>query len=390
MHVHNTVRGTLFGFVAVSLACATASAATFDLYTVPGIPLDTNTNQILYAHNLTNGTTNLTVETLSTSTNSVLLNFFNQGIWSGFLTSHGAIFQASSIASNPNAQYHVYESRDGSLLDLGPTGPNSGDSELTAAGDYAAWNTFLFGAPTTSNRPLTTRNLATGTNTTVAPQSGGSEIQVMPTGDLYFTGTSTSDYNIYQYHAGTVTNLTVTAPNPVHIEPASDGSNVVFLSKTAILASTEDLVLRDSSGNFTTLVPGFTGGDQTGSAYAINNGWIAYQIKTPSNGYQIWERSPAGVLTSLSFRSLKSGDLKVGSDGSVAWTSINFDNTKNIYIESPGDSGPTAAVSNVQSDTLFNWDGTNWNVVVDLPEPIIGLALLPLILLSRKRRIHQP
>lgn len=376
-----------FGLCIVLLGSSTGLAASYNLYSVPGVPLDTTSSQILYYHDRSNGTSDITARNISTSLDSVLYNFPNQAIANGYFTSHGAIFLGSTHAPNPNPTYHVYELRDGSLLDLGPSNPQSADQSLVAQGDFAAWGTFLASTPASSNHPLTLRDLSAGTNTTVAVPTGGNDFDVTSTGDVVFWGNGVGDYNIWKYHAGALTDLSVGAPNPINIYPITDGSNVVFVSKASTGSANGSIVLRTPDGLYTTLVAS-TPYPLDNVSYAINNGWVAFQVQTPSDGYQIWERSPDGTTTFLANRSLLSTYLKVGSDGSVAWNDIAFDGSTSIVLDAPSDTGPTVVASGLKSDTLVDWDGSSWNVVVDLPEPSIALLVAPMLLAIRKRRNH--
>ncbi len=222
----------------------------------------------------------------------------------GFLTPHGAIFEAEDDVLHTT---WIYEWRNGEFVDRGA--PDSARS-LTVKGNYAIWN---------SGTSLMRRDLLTGTNRLISANAGNTGNDVAANGDVVYWS---MDYQVYRYRAGEDSQLThdITVWNTY---PQTDGINVVYRKHTPCCVNqTYAIVLYGASGE-TTLAPARWQEAQPGRDYLANGGWIAFTKVGMGDQLQVWRRSPAGEETQVSFFGSSSYLAGLSPSGEVMFTNGN-------------------------------------------------------------------
>lgn len=219
----------------------------------------------------------------------------------GFLSPHGAIFAAVSNTGT----WHVYEWRDGSMVDVASNSQSG--IQLKAAGSYAA---YAYGSSANGPDQLFLRDLATGVSTPVAVnvQHGGPQraFDVAANGDVVYWSGAT----IYRSRSGVTTQLSpdpdlVTGSGPFPAFPRTDGTNAVW---RVFRNGPDPNAALDASGPSSppktpSRLDDFTSEYNPSllpeAQYRASGGYIAY-TKGRAGKETVWVRDPGGTETALS------------------------------------------------------------------------------------------
>jgi len=257
-----------------------ANTNVIELDRVDGDILDVSASNILF----TEGPNVLKAKSRSTGVETALVNSTAYTIYQAALTPHGAIF----ISGN------LYEVRDGTLIGLGGYQEN-----LVVKGNYAIW--IKDGAT------LILRDLLAGTNVVVSSTAGNIYDDVAPNGDVVYWG---NDYQIYLYRSGITTRI------DSGIYPRTDGVNIGYFTGTnfadfALFDGTNQIKLGPRAGE---------------NSLMLSGGWAAWhEPGTPA--FQVWTRSPAGVLSQKTFFGTSSILLGLTPNGDLMvqrWPDLYF------------------------------------------------------------------
>ena len=210
----------------------------------------------------------------------------------------------------------ILESREGALIDLGPTVSDYGVNTIAAAGDFALW-LAPFDPPDWS---LTRRDLRNGISLVVAINSG-SCCEISTDGDVVFAeGFNTSD--IFRYEDGVLETLTVDGAGGEfrNTNPRTDGSLVAY-QKIVADSDPSSYILALHDGNAETLITSASATQPY--PYLVSNGFVAYHGSDSLGLSQVWVRFPDGTLTQVTefnaFSSIEAlsteGDLALSNDG---------------------------------------------------------------------------
>jgi hypothetical protein len=269
----------------------------------------------------------LKIRSRSTGDESVI-PLTGQIVTAGFLSSRGAVFSATDSATAGPAG-RVYESRDGSLLDLGEL-----FTDVKVTGDYALWDTFDH---TLSTSVLPTRNLSSGVTSQVATETNaGGAADVAGNGDVVYTLSTARDaqgrdlYNIYRYRGGASSQLTNDAADFGNGYPITDGNNVVYQRQPRSPQSSDyTLSLIDSSNTRIDMVS--QSRPLSRGEYQSAGGWVAFP-KINGGASQVWTRSPSGTLQQITFFGTNSLTNQLSANGEVVLT-----NSGRMYLQRAGD-----------------------------------------------------
>ena len=208
----------------------------------------------------------------------------------GYLTPSGAILSHLSTDATPST---LTEWRNRTPVSLGVI--NSASS-LVVRGNFAAWT-----SPTGAGVPFTLirRDLIGGSNLIVNTNSGNIGNDLDANGDVYYW--TLDPYLIYRFHAGTSTQLSHQGPNTESVYPTSDGSVVVFSTgRCCTMTPPYQIVMATDTGdvvlttNTSTTVRNFERSD-----YVVRNGWVAFNQVNANLAFEVWTRSPSGVVTKV-------------------------------------------------------------------------------------------
>jgi hypothetical protein len=282
-------------------------------------------------------------------------------------------------------------SREGRLTDYGvlftvqPTGGTLVDSELdewrpgdtTPAmieddsngffdddGNYAIWHTGGNQGP-----ELIRRDLTTGTNITVALDTGNTENDVAPNGDVvYWTSpTSVTPYTVYRWRLGVTTKLSNAPSGHQSTYPRTDGTLTVWRRhKTSEGGSiffsdgTTETELPDSR-----ITPGINKPEEPAPDFhyrIASNGLIGYIAAEVT---QVRTRSPSGTITTVNEpTSAQTSLMGLAPNGQVMYQQGN-----EKFLGTPGENPfPLGPVSIGPFDTrAFDreafWQGGRWYLI---------------------------
>ncbi len=268
----------------------------------------------------------------------------------GFLTPSGAIYLAQGQDVTTAG---VYDWRgSGPPISLGLA---NATTSFAVRGNFAIWSGER-GDKYTGQVILFRRDLASGTNVEILDHGvGNTDNDVSESGDVVFwTSGDSSDYNIFRYRGGTITRLT----NDTQLwntYPITDGTNVVYRKHTRCCgAQTYATVMYGALGEVT-LVPPQTHEPRPQVDYAAKNGWIAFTRPDLSGQLQVWERSPSGNNTQLSFFSSTSQIDALNPLGEVMFT-----HAMKRYLASP--TLPATQTNSALGMSL--WQDGQWLVAI--------------------------
>lgn len=277
-----------------------SSAKLVEVASVTGGIWDVQPDRILFL-DISGGGNILKIRDRSSGVDTVVMDETGEIPQYGFLTTKGAIFveQSGSVSTS-----RLYDWRDGVLVDLGY--PNS-SSSLKVKGDYAIWN----------EQPLLIlRDLVSGSNTTIATDTGNWMNDVASNGDIvYWHGSS---YQIYRYRGGVTLQLTNDS-TLWNTYPLTDGVNAIYRKHSPCCSNqTYEIAMYTASGE-QILTPAMSQKPRPDADYQVNNGWTAFTSPGTDGVFQIWLRSPASDLTQLSFFGTSSSIDALGSNGDITW-----------------------------------------------------------------------
>lgn len=267
-----------------------------ELARVEGPIFDVKTNTILFVDGNV-----LKTKSLDRGTEAVLLDNPAIAPTGGFLMSQGAIFNGVNSA----VQY-VYEVRGTNLL-------NNGQGQVRdVQGNYALWYSYISGylmlvsGGTNSAIPL------------VAGYQGFYSSSLAANGDVvYATGVDKDTPEaVFRYRGGT-NSLIVGDVRVRYSAVGTDGSTIVYFKQdgllpfdqryTAMFASSTETILASNSYYL--------------SGPIINQGWIAFTAYDPFGAYQIWTRSPTGIVAQQTFFGASSDIVALAPNGEVVFLS---------------------------------------------------------------------
>jgi hypothetical protein len=210
----------------------------------------------------------------------------------GFLSPHGAIFVAGGESS---LDVGVYEWRDGALIYHGF--PNSGGS-LTVKGSFAIWSGNPDGTCCAHN--LYRVDLDTGVTTLVETNTGNTELDVAPNGDVvYWIANTGPQYEIFRWD-GTASQQLTSDTAVWNTYPLTDGLNVVYRKHSPCCSNDTGSVAVYTSTGETVLDSFRNDWPEPRLDYDAAGGWVAYTRAGPSGELQTWRRAPDGAVTQVS------------------------------------------------------------------------------------------
>lgn len=274
--------GTTPGTQTVQASAAGASPATLTatalprnrlelVVEVPGRIVDGDGARVLWIQGDPIHSATLIVRTLSTGADQLVYTApVGGGVSQAFLTPFGAVFAANSPSLNTGV---IWEWRGGAPAIIGYFTPVL---TLRAAGNYALWM---------EGPNVRVRDLATGVLTT--PTSDARTFaSVAPNGAAAWA-TRGAPNRVELWTGGTPAVVGTSIAPYVHINPLTDGSNVVFLSGNPSNGQHIALVLRTPTATDTLAIT-----NHVQPVYSINNGWVVWS--TPDGTFR---RSPAGATS---------------------------------------------------------------------------------------------
>ena len=225
----------------------------------------------------------------------------------GFLTPNGAIFLEQSGNTLTSV---IYDYQGGILVDLGR--PNSANS-LKVKGDYAIWN---------QAETLFLRDLVSGTNIQVDDYTGNWGNDVAANGDVVYW--QAAGDGIYRYRGGSTTRLTDDVGlNEVLV--LTDGINAIFRRQGPSTSPPFSIVLYGLDGELT-LASDLSNQPSPYFDYQVNNGWAAF-TRYSVGQLQVWNWSPEGVETQVSYFGTDSRIDALAPNGGVSFT-----NGQRLYL----------------------------------------------------------
>jgi len=218
----------------------------------------------------------------------------------GYLSPHGIVF----ATAGPNvSDTHVYEFRDGSLIDLGFL-----NSQFKVVGKWLIWS---------ANSTLRRRDLESGTTVTVSTNAGNIDNDVDENGTVYYW--AYPNYQIFRFDGSSTTQLTNDSSH-WNTQPLTDGVNAVYSKHTPCCFNDQGSVAFYGSGGETVLDSFRNAWPHPGSDYQPSGGWIAFTRLGAANELQVWVRSPSGTETRISPTGLNASIAAINPDGEVIYT----------------------------------------------------------------------
>jgi hypothetical protein len=292
----------------------------------------------------------------------------------GALTDFGAIVYAAP-EEGPNS---IFDYRSGQISGFAGRCDYTyyGSYHGPVAGDYLLYRPQYSGNLVLRNLRMQSEEIITDDNDFLSSE------RLAPNGDVvykkeWYIGEPERVGEVFRYREGVTEQITSTEiPGVENSGPITDGINVVYTKEagqdsTWIYTSAGDSVRleQDSLGCL------FSGLSKT-PCYAVNNGWIAFVRKGPTDVNQVWVRSPDGFEEQISFFSTWSIIDTLAPNGEVMF--INRDESSPSqyvrYLGIPGgtiDPEPVERVnwhwsqesSLYQSDYSYYENG-QWYVVI--------------------------
>ncbi len=275
---------------------------------VPGLIIDVVGNRVLYVD-----TTNASIDLKIRNVGGSDLSIFQQAngyVASGYLTASGAIFVTQPWQGIGTL---VREYRNGVVTDLGGIGSSDG---LVVNGGYALWHTGI-----NSNR-LNRRDLASGTNTTIASNVGNWKYDVTASGDVAYWSNKAHQpsYQIILVPNGGSPVKVTNDSTYQYTYVLTDGTSVVYRRHQTCCSTAFQLMLWTQASGEVVLAPGRTLEPNPGPDYQVKNGWIAYTKVGGADELQVWVRSPSGAEKQLTFYGSSSRLDALGANGEVVFT----------------------------------------------------------------------
>ena len=291
-----------------------------------GIVLDASDSRLLWR---SQSWATVGIHDVNTGVTDTLLPPLNQGygVLNAFLTPTGAAFVANAL----------YVWRNGTL-----TTKTLQVASIAASGNYVIYHT----------PSLHRIDVTTGADILVASDDGNTDNDVAANGDVAYWNTS---YDIVRYRNGTKTVVASQDSSPgAYSYPVTDGINIVFRRAASLPSANNEIWLFDgSSMSLSMLSPAGSHDVQPHREYAVNGGWTAFTKEDASGNSQVWSRSPAGVLRTVSPEGSPSLLQAIGSDGSIV-----FANNQDRYVAGP--TSPPVRIGPATPSSLINGGPVFW------------------------------
>ncbi|MFC4103156.1 fibronectin type III domain-containing protein [Paenibacillus xanthanilyticus] len=279
-----------------------------------------------------------------------------------FLMPGGAIFEYSPAGEDDR---RLAEWRDGRLEDLGPIQAQS----LKAKGNYAV---FIQPGDDALGEQLVLRDLAAGTNRTIAPASdvSPSQLDLAENGTVVYSQRQSNSRNIMLYRDGSLKQITHDT-RAYNTYPVTDGESVLFIRNSYEAVSGALIVVKPDGGQ--TELNAFA------NQYMIRSGWIAYRTMTGVSEYSLRIVSPSGQQKTLTAPSSQQELEGLGDNGDVAF-SAGYPGwpVHDLYISTMSAGGRKVTKMATTNTEPFQaqgvWYGRIGNTLVELPVPADGLA----------------